>query len=122
MATWRGRSRRSGGLTYGGLARASSFLVSSSKTGERLSSAQWLLITAVASAVPTVVLLLGAGWGWWPSEGVEYVAFAVNVVLLFAWGLLAARAAGRTWLSAWTIGVADALLGLAVVAANAVIK
>lgn len=127
--------------------------------GERLSSAQWLLITAVASAVahgyahlialrgdqthhgvraavrllvsewplvmatvPTVVLLLGAGWGWWPSEGVEYVAFAVNVVLLFAWGLLAARAAGRTWLSAWTIGVADALLGLAVVAANAVIK
>jgi len=126
---------------------------------ERLTNAQWLLITAVASALahgyahlialrgdqthhgvraalrlllsewplvlatgPTVVLLLGAAWGWWPSEGIEYVAFAVNVALLFAWGLLAARAAGRTWVSALVIGVADALLGLAVVVANAVIK
>ncbi|CAL9425872.1 hypothetical protein [Streptomyces sp. enrichment culture] len=126
---------------------------------DRLSSAQWLLVTAVASAlahgyahliarrgeqavhgvrpvarlllsewplvlatVPTLVLLLGAAWGWWPSQGIEYVAFAVNVVLLFSWGLLAARAGGRTWGSAVQVGAGDALLGLVVVVANAVIK
>ncbi|MGW6395066.1 hypothetical protein ACWFR1_32220 [Streptomyces sp. NPDC055103] len=76
----------------------------------------------VAATVPTLLLLLGAAWGWWPSEGVEYVVLAVNVVLLFAWGLLAARAAGRTWASALRIGMVDALLGLVVVVANALIK
>ncbi|MDG4862333.1 hypothetical protein P8605_29730 [Streptomyces sp. T-3] len=85
----------------------------------RMLLSEWPLILAAA---PTVVLLLGAGWGWWASEGIEYVAFAVNVVLLFAWGLLAARAGGRTWASALKIGMLDALLGLAVVVANAVIK
>ncbi|WP_334456857.1 hypothetical protein [Streptomyces sp. B21-101] len=79
------------------------------------------MATATATA-PTLLLLLGAAWEWWPSAGIEYVAFAVNVVLLFAWGLLAARAAGRTWGSALKIGMVDALLGLAVVVANALIK
>jgi hypothetical protein len=60
--------------------------------------------------------------GGWPSVGIEYVAFAVNVVLLFAWGLFAGRAAGRTWDSALKIGMVDALLGLVVVVANAVSK
>ncbi|GEB58150.1 hypothetical protein [Streptomyces gardneri] len=46
----------------------------------------------------------------------------MNVVLLFAWGLLAARAAGRTWASTLRIGMVDALLGLVVVVANALIK
>ncbi|WP_181139105.1 hypothetical protein [Streptomyces sp. Ru72] len=50
------------------------------------------------------------------------MAVAVHVVLLVARGLLAARAAGRTWGSALVIGTVDALLGLAVVVANAVIK
>ncbi|MFI7413662.1 hypothetical protein ACIBU0_33900 [Streptomyces sp. NPDC049627] len=151
------------GGVYGAVL-ASSMVAALTEQGEtapadRFSSAQWLLVTAVASAlahgyahlialrgdrthhgvraavrpllsewplvvatVPTLVLLLGAAWGWWPSAGIEYVAFAVNVVLLFAWGLLAARAAGRTWGSALRIGTVDALLGLAVVVANAVIK
>ncbi|MFJ8532065.1 hypothetical protein [Streptomyces sp. NPDC093591] len=43
-------------------------------------------------------------------------------MLLFAWGLLAARAAGRTWGSALKIGTLDSLLGLMVVVANALIK
>jgi hypothetical protein len=85
----------------------------------RLLLSEWPLVVAT---VPTVVLLLGAGWSWWPSAGIEYVAFTVNVVLLFVWGLLAARAAGRTWGSALKIGMGDALLGLAVVVANALIK
>ncbi|WP_137991375.1 hypothetical protein [Streptomyces vilmorinianum] len=151
------------GGVYGAVL-ASSMVAALTEQGEtapadRFTSAQWLLVTAVASAlahgyahlialrgdrthhgvraggrlllsewplvvatVPTLVLLLGATWGWWPSAGVEYVIFAVNVVLLFTWGVLAARAAGRTWGSALRIGMADALLGLVVVVANAVIK
>ncbi|KOX00735.1 hypothetical protein ADK65_14015 [Streptomyces sp. NRRL B-1140] len=151
------------GGVYGAVL-ASSMVAALTEQGEttpadRFSSAQWLLVTAVASAlahgyahlialrgdqdhhgaratvrlllsewplvvatVPTLVLLLGTAWGWWPSAGIEYVAFAVNVALLFAWGLFAARAAGRTWGSALKIGTVDALLGLAVVVANALIK
>ncbi|MEU8517076.1 hypothetical protein AB0C76_36665 [Kitasatospora sp. NPDC048722] len=73
-------------------------------------------------ALPSVVLLFGAGVGWWGSRGIEYVTFAVNIVLLFGWGLFAARTGGRTWLSALFIGVGDALLGLVVVLANALVK
>ncbi|GHE70588.1 hypothetical protein [Streptomyces capitiformicae] len=89
------------------------------RAGLRLLLSEWPLVVATA---PPLVLLLGAAWGWWPSVGIEYVAFAVNVALLFAWGLFAGRAAGRTWDSALKIGTVDALLGLAVVVANAVIK
>ncbi|MCX3061985.1 hypothetical protein [Streptomyces beihaiensis] len=151
------------GGVYGAVL-ASSMVAALTELGEttpedRFSSAQWLLVTAVASALahgyahliarrgdqavhgvrpvarllfsewplvlataPTLILLLGAAWGWWPSRGIEYVAFAVNVVLLFTWGLLAARAGGRAWGSAAKVGAGDALLGLVVVAANAVIK
>ena len=133
------------GGVYGAVL-ASSMVAALTEQGEtapadRFSSAQWLLVTAVASALahgyvrlllsewplvlataPTLVLLLGAAWGWWPSAGIEYVAFAVNVVLLFVWGLLAARAAGRRWGSALMIGTVDSLLGLTVVVANAFIK
>ncbi|MBO1332994.1 hypothetical protein [Streptomyces sp. VRA16 Mangrove soil] len=80
---------------------------------------EWPLLLATA---PTMLILLGSGLGWWYSQGIEYVAFTFNVVLLFAWGLLAARAGGRTWLSAGRIGAGDALLGVLVVVANAVIK
>ncbi|MEV5607733.1 hypothetical protein [Streptomyces sp. NPDC052225] len=80
---------------------------------------EWPLLVATA---PTALLLLGAGLGWWASDGVEYIAFTVNVVLLFTWGLLAARAGGRTWPSALRIGCGDALLGVFVVVANALIK
>ncbi|MDX2561837.1 hypothetical protein PV371_19535 [Streptomyces sp. TX20-6-3] len=151
------------GGVYGAVL-ASSMVAALTEQGEtapahRLNSAQWLLVTAFASAlahgyahlmalrgdpthhgvragvrlllsewplvvatVPTLVVLLGAAWGWWPTADVEVVVFAVNVVLLFAWGLSAARAAGRTWRSAVRIGTVDALLGLVVVVANAVIK
>lgn len=76
----------------------------------------------LAAALPTAVMLLGAGWGWWRSAGIEYVAFGFNIALLFGWGLTATRAAGRSWGAALTIGGADALLGVLVVVANALIK
>ncbi|MCX5384149.1 hypothetical protein [Streptomyces sp. NBC_00083] len=76
----------------------------------------------VAATLPTMLLLYGAGLGWWGSQRIEYVAFAVNIVLLFAWGLLAARAAGRTWGAGVRLGLGDGLLGVIVVVANAIIK
>ncbi|POX50161.1 hypothetical protein C3489_23235 [Streptomyces sp. Ru71] len=80
---------------------------------------EWPLVAAV---LPTVVVLAGAGWGWWPPGGVEYPAFALNITLLFAVGLVTARWSHRGWPKAIAIGAVDALLGFVVVVANAVIK
>lgn len=80
---------------------------------------EWPLIAAV---LPTVLVLAGAGWGWWPAKGVEYPAFVLNIALLFTLGLVTSRWAHRTWPYALLIGLVDALLGVGVVVANAVIK
>ncbi|MCS0599728.1 hypothetical protein NX794_00500 [Streptomyces sp. LP11] len=80
---------------------------------------EWPLVTAV---LPTVFLLAGAGWGWWPPGGVEYPAFGLNILLLFALGLVTARRATRAWPVAVLTGLGDALLGVLVVVANALIK
>ncbi|MFC8670605.1 hypothetical protein [Streptomyces sp. NPDC057199] len=81
--------------------------------------AEWPL---VLTALPTTLLLCGAGLGWWHSEGIEYVAFGVNTVLLLCWGLLASRATGRTWGRAVRIGCADALLGVAIALVSTLLK
>ena len=80
---------------------------------------EWPLVVAV---LPTVVILAGAGWGWWPAKGTEYPAFALNILLLFTLGLVTARWSHRAWPVAVLIGVVDALLGVVVVVANAIIK
>jgi hypothetical protein len=80
---------------------------------------EWPLIAAV---LPTVLVLAGAGWGWWPAKGVEYAAFVLNITLLFILGLVTSRWAHRSWPYALLIGLVDALLGVGVVVANAVIK
>ncbi|PTH85517.1 hypothetical protein C9J60_25050 [Streptomyces sp. A244] len=80
---------------------------------------EWPLVVAV---LPTTLVLWGAGLGWWRSTGIEYVAFAINTVLLLGWGLLAARAAGRTWGRAVRIGCIDALLGMAVALVSTLLK
>lgn len=80
---------------------------------------EWPLVAAV---LPTVLILAGAGWGWWPASGVEYAAFTLNIALLFALGLVTARWARRRWPVAVLIGAVDALLGVIVVVANALIK
>jgi hypothetical protein len=81
--------------------------------------AEWPLVVA---ALPTTLVLWGAGLGWWRSTGIEYVAFGINTVLLLGWGLLAARAAGRTWGRAVRIGCVDALLGMAVALVSTLLK
>lgn len=85
----------------------------------RALAAEWPLVAAM---LPSVLILAGAGWGWWPTTSVEYTAFSFNVALLFSLGLASARSAGRTWAVALATGVGDALIGLVVVAANAIIK
>ncbi|MEV6944474.1 hypothetical protein AB0N07_21195 [Streptomyces sp. NPDC051172] len=80
---------------------------------------EWPLVTAV---LPTVAILAGAGWGWWPADGVEEPAFTLNIALLFGLGMVTARWAGRSWLVALRTGLVDALLGFVVVVANAIIK
>ncbi|MFJ6080618.1 hypothetical protein ACIQI8_04370 [Streptomyces sp. NPDC092369] len=85
----------------------------------RVLADEWPLVTAV---LPTVLVLAGAGWGWWPADDVEYAAFALNIVLLFTLGLVTARWSHRSWPVAVAIGAVDALLGVVVVVANAVIK
>ncbi|MEW2294564.1 hypothetical protein ABZ719_17925 [Streptomyces sp. NPDC006743] len=82
-------------------------------------AAEWPLVVAM---LPTVLILAGAGWGWWSADGVEYPAFVFNIALLFVLGLLSARWAGRRWPIVLVTGVVDALFGLIVVVANAVIK
>jgi len=89
------------------------------RQGLRVMLDEWPLLVAT---LPTALLMLGAGLGWWGSEGIEYVVFVVNIVLLFGWGHLAAWAAGHAWRTALTVGAADALLGVVVVLANALIK
>ncbi|MFF9771958.1 hypothetical protein ACF1GT_36315 [Streptomyces sp. NPDC014636] len=80
---------------------------------------EWPLVTAV---LPTVFLLAGARVGWWPAKGVEYAAFVLNMMILFVLGLLTARWSARRWPVAVLMGLGDALLGLIVVGANALIK
>ncbi|MEU0005383.1 hypothetical protein ABZ079_14110 [Streptomyces sp. NPDC006314] len=80
---------------------------------------EWPLVTVV---LPTVFLLAGAGWGWWPPNGVEYPAFGLNILILFSLGLASARWSARSWPVAVLIGLVDALLGVIVVVANALIK
>ncbi|MFE1751647.1 hypothetical protein ACFW88_14045 [Streptomyces anandii] len=85
----------------------------------RALAAEWPLVVAM---LPSVLILAGGGWGWWPADSVELPAFVFNIALLFALGLYTARAAGRRWAGALATGVGDALLGVLVVVANAVIK
>ncbi|MET9346532.1 hypothetical protein [Streptomyces termitum] len=80
---------------------------------------EWPLLLAV---VPSVVLLLGADTGLWPARHLEYVILGTNILLLFGWGAAAGRAGGRDWPGAALVGTGDALLGVAVIVANALIK
>ncbi|MFF7352148.1 MULTISPECIES: hypothetical protein [Streptomyces] len=80
---------------------------------------EWPLVAAV---LPTVFLLAGARLGWFPAKGVEYAAFALNIVILFVLGLITARWSARRWPKAVLVGMGDALLGVIVVVANALIK
>jgi hypothetical protein len=73
----------------------------------------------VAAAVPTAAVLLGSWAGWWSEAGGVGVVLLLNTAALFGWGLWAARAAGQGWAPACRVGGVDLLLGLFIVAVNA---
>lgn len=80
---------------------------------------EWPLVVAV---LPTVAALLGAHAGWWGEERAIEVVLLLNTATLFAWGLWAARVAGRGWAAACRVGGVDMLLGLFIVGANTLSK
>lgn len=79
---------------------------------------EWPLVAAM---MPTALVLAGAAWGWWPAGGVEGPAFLINIAMLFTLGVVTARWSRRPWFRAVLVGIADALLGVVVVVANAII-
>ncbi|MCM1969930.1 MULTISPECIES: hypothetical protein [unclassified Streptomyces] len=87
-----------------------------------LGRALWNEWPMIAATLPTVLLLLVAGLTDWDSHGVTAVGLGVNTAMLFAWGAFVALRVGYKLGSALLIGVADATIGLAIIAANAVIK
>ncbi|MEU6120742.1 hypothetical protein [Streptomyces sp. NPDC047123] len=76
----------------------------------------------VVACWPTVALLLLAGALHWPEDRVTTTGLLLNAALLFGWGTFAALRVGYRRRSAVLIGAADATIGLAIAAANAVIK
>lgn len=63
-----------------------------------------------------------AGLVGWDSSGVTAVGLGLNTTLLFAWGSFVALRVGYRLGSALLIGMADATIGPAIIAVNALIK
>ncbi|MFJ3200629.1 hypothetical protein [Streptomyces sp. NPDC086989] len=87
-----------------------------------LSRVLWNEWPMVVATLPTVLLLVAAGFTGWDAYGVTSVGLGLNTALLFAWGSFVALRVGYRIGSALLRGVADATLGLAIIVANAVIK
>ncbi|WP_406463604.1 hypothetical protein OHB07_20175 [Streptomyces sp. NBC_00111] len=85
----------------------------------RLVLAEWPLLAAV---LPTVGMLLAAAAGWWAEATAVDTALLFNTVALFGCGTWAARTAGHGWPSSCRAGGMDMLIGLVIVAADALIK
>ncbi|TDT42161.1 hypothetical protein EV562_101130 [Streptomyces sp. BK208] len=81
--------------------------------------AEWPLVAAV---LPTVAMLLAALAGWWSEDTAADTALLLNTVCLFGLGVLAARAAGLSRLSACRAGAMDMLIGLVIIVADALIE
>ncbi len=75
-----------------------------------------------AACLPTVLLLVAAGVANWPAGDVTTAGLAANAALLFGWGTFAALRVGYRRRSAVAIGAADAMIGLLIAGANALIK
>ncbi|MGI5447580.1 hypothetical protein ACQEVM_17755 [Streptomyces sp. CA-243310] len=87
-----------------------------------LSHALWNEWPMVVAVLPTVLLLVAAGIADWDSYTVTAVGLGLNTALLFGWGAFVAARVGHRIRSALLIGLADATIGLTVIAANALIK
>ncbi|RJQ79881.1 hypothetical protein D5S17_08880 [Pseudonocardiaceae bacterium YIM PH 21723] len=82
-------------------------------------AAQWPILAAV---VPTFLLLLLAGLRGWPTESYTLYGLIMNTVLLFGWGIVAARNTGHNWRESGLIGGAQMLIGIVIIVASQLIK
>ncbi len=89
------------------------------RAGLRAMLAEWPVVVA---AVPTVALLLTAVPSWWTETRAVNTALVLNTLLLAGWGAWTARGAGRGWAASLRAGIADMLIGLVIIVANALIK
>ncbi|MFI8192072.1 hypothetical protein ACIF8T_25365 [Streptomyces sp. NPDC085946] len=89
------------------------------RAGLRAMLAEW---PVVAAAVPTVVLLLTAVPAWWTESDAVNTALVLNTLLLAGWGAWTAHGAGRGRAASLRAGAGDLLIGLVIIAANALIK
>ncbi len=85
----------------------------------RTLAGEWPVVVA---CLPTVALLVAAGAAGWAESRVTTVGLVLNTALLFAWGTFAAGRVGYRRRSALAIGGADAVIGLLIAGANALIK
>ncbi|MET9963749.1 hypothetical protein ABZ128_32540 [Streptomyces sp. NPDC006326] len=111
-----------------GLAHGYSHHMSSHHSGSSghpwrlLGRALWNEWPMIAATLPTVLLLVSAGLAHWDSPGVTAVGLGANTALLFGWGSFVAVRVGYRLGPALLRGVADATIGLVIIAANALIK
>lgn len=73
----------------------------------------WRIVTA---AIPTTLVLLGAGAGWIPLRSAFTVATAIGVVQLFGVAVIAARRSDFTVFGIVAYAVTATLIGLLIVA------
>ena len=115
-------------LTLGttGLVRSyASFVAGHSQPGTdphnflRILSHEWSLI---AAALPAVIILLVSLVASYPMLGAIGTVLGANVFILLGLGVFGASKAGYRPFQAAALGIADATLGLLVIAANALLK
>jgi len=79
----------------------------------------WPLFVA---CLPTVALALVSGTTHWAEGFYTLIGLGMNVVLLFGWGIAAARTGGHNWRETLGIGCGNATLGAFIMLISAVIK
>jgi hypothetical protein len=81
---------------------------------------EWPLLLA---GLPAVVILLAAAWpGWWSKEIADDLALGVNVFALWGWGASGARRAGHRMRTCLLRGALDALVGVFIIVADALVR
>lgn len=89
------------------------------RAGLRAMAAEW---PVVAAATPTVVLLLLSLPPLWTEGTAVDTALVLNTLLLTGWGVWTAHSAGRGRAACVRAGAIDMIVGLVIIAANALIK
>ncbi len=79
----------------------------------------WPLFT---SCFPIVFLLLAAWLAHWTDNRYTLAGMGLDVALLFAWGMTAARTGGYRWLGTIGIGAGHAMLGVVISVISFLVK